>query len=171
MANIIIKNISHIALLDTGASHSLITYNLARIITKTFYNSDLVISCANGQKMKAICQIKVDFKIGDKFKEFYFHVMSSKIPFNIIIGFDLMEKIGLVVNGQKKEIYFNENPKASFKIFTSNEKPFQYSVISTPTPIYKEIKTQQSLLLKLMAQFPRVIKKSPERNICKIYTH
>ena len=107
------------AILDNCSSFCLITVKAARKINWEFDHIDPIsIKCGNGSEIKTIGKLDLTLFLGDRTINHTFHVVSHLIS-PIVIGSDLICKLGIVPNLKSQYFYFEDNPQVHFQLLDS----------------------------------------------------
>ena len=106
-------------LVDTGVTHSYSSKQFFEQIKKLDYeikkpNNDKLI-VANGQKLQIIGQVLIPIQVGHIKKYLLFRLVPELRSIGIL-GTDMMERLGLKLDFEKKIWWLQERPQIRYKI-------------------------------------------------------
>ena len=121
--HIIIKseNTKYKVLVDTGATHSYISNEFFKQIKKLDYeiqkpsNDKLIV--ANGQKLEITGQVLIPIELGHIKKYLLFRLV-PELRSTGILGTDMIERLGLKLDFEKRNWWLPEKPHIKYKIET-----------------------------------------------------
>ena len=119
------KDTKYKMLVDTGATHSYISKQFFKQIKELDYevkkpNNDKLI-VANGQKLQTIGQVLIPIEVGHV-KEYLLFRLVPELRSIGIPGTDTMERLGLILDFEKKIWWLPEKPQIRYKIEANSQE-------------------------------------------------
>lgn len=91
------------ALIDSGSDFNLMTYECFTALRVEKYDDDLCLSGLGRTKVNSLGKVFVNITIdGRDYQDVLFHIVDKDVmPFNMILGQELLQKVTMIMNGYK----------------------------------------------------------------------
>jgi len=156
--NVNTKKTTISALLDTGATYSLVDLKLAKLLKPDFKrNEGEPLVCANGTTCKPLGKINLQLKIGVKEINHDLLVMGN-LPIRCFIGADIIKQHDIVIQLKDDKFWFGSEPKYCFPINGIVNKKGKVNLTIGTDPEDALGKVQQNVK-KILENFPTVARK------------
>lgn len=144
------------ALMDTGATYSLIDFKLAMKLKSDFqYLNTSQMVCADGSKVTPLGKLKLSLYIGEKQMKHEFYIM-EKLVVSCIIGADFLRRYNIVIHLQEQIFWFGDETEKTYKINeTFENKPRISLTIGKANGEYNE-RERKKLIRDLLIKYNKV---------------